>query len=74
MKKRVLLLSASPRKGGNSDTLCDEFARGASEAGNNVEKIRIAERKIGYCTACYACKKNHECVQKDDMAEVLNND
>lgn len=70
--KKVIILSASPRKGGNSDTLCDEFARGASEAGNNVEKIRIAERKIGYCTACYACKKNHECVQKDDMAEILN--
>ncbi|MBR1624743.1 MAG: flavodoxin family protein, partial [Clostridia bacterium] len=27
--KKVLILSGSPRKGGNSDLLCDEFMRGA---------------------------------------------
>ena len=53
MKKKVLILSSSPRKGGNSDLLCDEFMRGAIDAGNEVEKIRIAEKKIGYCSACY---------------------
>ncbi len=36
--KKVLILSSSPRRGGNSDTLCDEFMRGAAEAGNEVEK------------------------------------
>ena len=35
--------------------LCDAFAKGAKEAGNKVTKIRIAEKKIGYCTGCYAC-------------------
>ena len=35
MSKRVLILSGSPRKGGNSDILCDEFMRGAQESGNN---------------------------------------
>lgn len=35
MSKNVLILSGSPRKGGNSDLLCDEFMRGASEAGGN---------------------------------------
>ena len=44
--KKVLILSGSPRKNGNSDILCDEFARGAREAGHDVEKIRVAERKI----------------------------
>lgn len=72
MKKRVLILSSSPRKGGNSDTLCDELAKGASNSGNEVTKIRLAEKKIGYCTACYVCKENHQCVQKDDMEEVLD--
>lgn len=38
MSKKVLILSGSPRKGGNSDVLCDEFARGAAERGNAVEK------------------------------------
>lgn len=33
MKKRILLLSSSPRRHGNSDRLCDEFLRGAREAG-----------------------------------------
>ena len=32
--KNVLILSSSPRKGGNTDLLCDEFAKGAKEAGN----------------------------------------
>ena len=42
--KKVLLLSASPRKGGNSDILCDEFMRGAVEAGNKAEKIFLREK------------------------------
>lgn len=41
MSKKVLIISGSPRKGGNSDLLCDEFMRGAVEAGNEVEKIRV---------------------------------
>lgn len=70
--KKVLILSGSPRKGGNSDLLCDEFMRGAIESGNTVEKIRVAEKNIGYCKACYYCKDhNGQCVIKDDMQEVL---
>ena len=69
--KKVLILSGSPRKNGNSDLLCDEFARGAIEAGHEVEKIRVAEKKIGYCRACYACRDTGVCAIKDDMAEVL---
>ena len=38
MDKRVLILSGSPRKNGNSDILCDEFLRGAVDGGNFVEK------------------------------------
>lgn len=29
MAKKVLILSSSPRRGGNSDVLCDEFMKGA---------------------------------------------
>lgn len=72
MPKNVLILSGSPRKGGNSDLLCDQFVRGAQEAGNTVEKICLADKQIGFCRACYYCK-NHagECSVKDDMKEVL---
>ena len=72
MNKNVLILSGSPRNGGNSDLLCDEFMRGALESGNQVEKIRVAEKKIGYCKACYYCRQSGGvCAIKDDMAEVL---
>ncbi len=71
MSKNVLILSGSPRKNGNSDILCDEFMKGALEAGHQVEKIRVADKNIGYCRACYGCKSTGICVIKDDMAEVL---
>lgn len=71
MSKKVLILSGSPRKNGNSDMLCNEFMRGAEESGNKVEKIRVAEKNIGYCRACYACKESGKCVIKDDMADIL---
>lgn len=72
MSKKVLILSGSLRKGGNSDLLCDEFMRGAEESSNQTEKIRVAEKNIGYCKACYACKKDGICAVKDDMAEILD--
>lgn len=73
MSKKVLILSGSPRKGGNSDLLCDEFMRGAKEKGNEVEKIFIKDKQIGYCTACYYCRDTGKgCAIKDDMAEILD--
>ena len=69
--KKVLILSGSPRKDGNSDILCNEFARGAAEAGHEVEKIRVAEKKIGYCRACYACRDTGVCAIKDDVAKII---
>ena len=70
MKKKVLILSGSPRKGGNSDTLCDAFLRGATEAGHDAEKIRVAEKKIAFCRGCYACESG-KCAIDDDMPEIL---
>jgi multimeric flavodoxin WrbA len=71
MGKKVLILSGSPRKGGNSDFLCDQFMQGAKEAGNEAEKIFIRDRKINYCVACDACRGTGKCVHQDDMAEIL---
>ena len=51
--KKVLILSGSPRIGGNSDMLCDEFMKGAIESGNQVEKINVSKKKIDYCKGCY---------------------
>ena len=66
MSKKVLILSTSPRKGGNSDTLAEEFARGAREAGHEVEKIGLWDKTIGFCRGCLACQKTGRCVIHDD--------
>ncbi len=71
MSKNVLVLSSSPRKGGNSDLLCDQFVLGAKEAGHRAEKVFLKEKRIAYCTGCMACQKSRKCSQRDDMAEVL---
>jgi len=72
MSKRVLILSSSSRKRGNSNTLCDRFMEGAIEAKHQVEKVVLAEKTVNYCTGCYACRKNGKCAQKDDMAQILD--
>ena len=59
MAKKVLILSSSPRRGGNSDVLCDEFMKGALEEGNEVEKIFLKDKTV------------HPCPQKDDAAEIV---
>lgn len=71
MNKKVLILSGSPRKNGNSDILCDKFSDGAKENGNTVEKIRIAEKNVAPCRACYACKGTGVCAIKDDMSDIM---
>ena len=72
MSKNILILSSSPRRGGNSDTLCDEFMRGAIESGNQVEKIFLRDKNIHPCTGCSVCSRYKKpCPQKDDAAEVI---
>lgn len=70
--KNVLIISSSPRRHGNSDLLCDMFAKGAEESGNNVEKIFLKDKEINYCIGCGVCNTTHRCVIKDDMAEILD--
>ena len=73
MSKKVLILSGSPRKGGNSDLLCDDFLRGAQESGNQVEKVFLRSKKVAPCNACYYCKNSGgKCAIPDDMAEILD--
>ena len=69
--KNVLIISTSPRKGGNSESLALEFAKGAEEAGNKVETVFFREKNIGFCKGCLACTKTNRCVIKDDAAELV---
>lgn len=71
VSKTVLIISASPRRGGNSDTLCDRFMQGAQESGHTVEKVFLKDRSIAYCTGCGYCNTHHVCSQHDDMTELI---
>lgn len=70
--KKVLILSASPRRGGNTDTLCDRFMQGAVEAGHQVEKIFLKDKNIAYCSGCGYCfgGATGKCTISDDAAEI----
>lgn len=70
--KNVLIVSSSPRRGGNSDLLCDQFLAGAQAAGHQAEKVFLRDCKINYCQGCGVCNNTHCCVQKDDMAALLD--
>ncbi|MGX8851607.1 flavodoxin family protein [Amedibacillus sp. YH-ame10] len=69
--KNVVILAGSPRIQGNSDVLCDEFMKGAIDAGHRVEKIQIAKEDIHFCTGCGSCPKTGRCVQRDAMDAIL---
>ena len=70
MSKNVLIISSSPRKGGNSETLAASFANGAEESGHKVETIYLREKKYGFCKGCLACLKLGHCVIDDDAVEI----
>ena len=71
--KKVLIISSSPRKGGNSDMLCSRFAQGARESGHRVEKVFLREKFIAYCTGCGYCFHSHKCsLKSDDMGPLLD--
>lgn len=72
MSKKVLIVSSSPRKGGNSDTLCDRFMAGAKEAGHTVEKIFLRDKRVNACLGCGTCYNlQRPCPQRDDAAEIV---
>lgn len=68
-QKNVLVISASPRRGGNTDLLCDEFVRGAKEAGGNVEKIFLDDYKIDFFHEQH--EQSADSVAPDDQAPLI---
>lgn len=70
MNKKVLIISSSPRKGGNSETLAEAFAKGAQEADNQVETVYLREKQVSFCKGCLACLKLEHCIIQDDAVEI----
>ena len=70
MGKKVLILSTSLRKNGNSDMLARSFAKGAEAAGNDVEIVSLADKQIAFCRGCFACQKTKRCFMHDDADAI----
>ncbi len=73
MSKKIVVLSGSPRKDGNTERLADAFIGAARAAGKEVTLFRVADLKIGGCRGCMHCFQNQGiCIQKDDMEPILD--
>lgn len=68
--KSVLILSSSPRRGGNSEQLCLQFKKGAEEAGNTVEMLNINDYDIRYFDQC-EYDREASAAQADDAAAII---
>lgn len=66
----VLAFAASPRRGGNTDTLLEHVIAGARAEGANVEHIVLAQYRIAPCIECNGCWKEGLCVVQDDFQRL----
>ena len=66
---KVLGISSSPRRGGNTDLLLEEFLRGVQSKGAEVKTITLCKQKFVTCQHCDACLKAGICRINDDMQQ-----
>lgn len=71
MTVKVLGISGSPRRHGNTETLLDSFLDGAKSAGAEVEKVVLKDIDYSPCRGCNACHKTGECIVKDDAPALF---
>jgi len=67
---KILGLSCSPRKQGNTAALLEEALKGAKQGGAEVELYSVSGKNIQPCDGCWGCMKTGECHIKDDMQEL----
>ncbi len=73
---KVMLINGSPRKNFNTAKLLKEAARGAQDAGAEVEIINLYDINYKGCMSCLVCKRkgnttNGLCFYKDDLTPIL---
>ena len=66
MSKKIVVITGSPRKNGNSFAMTDSFIDSAIEKGHTVTRFDAAMMKIGGCHACETCYKNGKACSFDD--------
>jgi len=72
MEIKVLGISGSPHRHGNTETLLDSFLYGTKTAGASVEKVVLRDLDYSPCRGCNACHKTGECIVKDDAIALFD--
>lgn len=67
---KVLGISCSPRRGGNTEILIHEALKGAKEEGADIEFLSLIGKNIKPCDECRTCETKGVCYIKDDMQEI----
>jgi multimeric flavodoxin WrbA len=67
---KILGICGSPRREGNTAILLREALKGAQETGVEIEEILLRDKTISPCLEIYGCKKDGQCVIKDDFQGV----
>ena len=68
--KKVLGISGSPRRGGNTEILLDEALEGSRSRGAKIEKIVLNDLRFKPCQECGGCDKTGKCIIEDDLEMV----
>lgn len=64
----ILIVTGSPRKGGNTEIMAGLFAEEAEKHGHTAVMFRLSERLVLPCRSCGYCRKNKgKCLLRDDM-------
>ena len=66
MGKKIVVITGSPRKNGNSFAMTDAFIQAAQAKGHAVTRFDAAMKNIGGCHACETCFKTGKACSFDD--------
>lgn len=66
MSKKIVVLTGSPRKNGNSLAMTDAFIRAAQALGHSVTRFDAAQMSVKGCLACEACFQGEGACIRDD--------
>ncbi len=69
--KKVILISGSPKKEGNTVQVLKIAEEVLKENGVETEIISLHGKKIQGCIACGKCKEINSCILKDDLNEII---
>ena len=71
LKKKILAISGSPRKNGNTDYLLDCFLRSANARKIDLNILYLRDLDINPCNGCEKCRKDGICTNfSDDMQSI----